>query len=727
MAPAVGEKSKNKPRVSSVRPEHWSHVKAPIHVLISSPSAQVDPTYLPYTYGVLKTYCEQDPVLKNNLRWLKPLYRRQPADVLLDKLDLSTVDVLGLSCYLWNWTLQKTVAERVKQANADCLVVAGGPHCDASESDFFERHPAIDLVVQQEGEEPFRRILRQRLSSSVDWSSIPGVYYPDDRGKSCRTAPPQRLDEREMPGISPYREQSGVYDDIISEVKNRGHDITAMLESNRGCPFRCSYCDWGGLTNSSVRKFPLQRVERDIDWLTSREVESLYLVDANIGRFDRDVEIIRYLCRSKSRTGRPKMFIWNFTKTRLENARMITKLLQDHGLIRGGMSLFLQHTNDRVIEAIHRRNPDSEQVREIITFNRRNNFYNGVWLLLGCPSDTYESWKRCFTDLMEEGVHGGFVVTNFHLLPNAPAAEDSYREKHGLETTTTRNLSRVDINRDTHVPDLGHKKLVTKTNTFDQDDWCRMWIFTYVMRAAHSRGVTRKLALYLHYVEGISFYEFYESMVDELMRDSSTFLGQLYDRMLGAKKAFLAGEDWPLDRTTLKELPDDTYYPKWREWLFTKLVLYRAMVFEEIEAFLVDHYEVDRPRLRNLIDYTKFTLVSPDYSPESGKQLRCYYDWLEYFNRHRSERSRAPVPAFCHYAIDRSSIRGKRSEVPVEWHRKKGKQRVREWFETLVKDPFGKLYPQTTHTPRRVPPDSWWDSVVRDVRRSWRSLTRLRG
>jgi len=37
------------------------------------------------------------------------------------------------------------------------------------------------------------------------------------------------------------------------------------IETNRGCPHKCTFCDWGTLTYTKVRHFDLKRVEDDID------------------------------------------------------------------------------------------------------------------------------------------------------------------------------------------------------------------------------------------------------------------------------------------------------------------------------------------------------------------------------------------------------------------------------------------------------------------------------
>ena len=63
--------------------------------------------------------------------------------------------------------------------------------------------------------------------------------------------------------------------------------------AGRGCPFRCTFCDWGQATHSRVHELPGARVERELAWLAERKVPYLYLVDANFGIRRRDEDITR--------------------------------------------------------------------------------------------------------------------------------------------------------------------------------------------------------------------------------------------------------------------------------------------------------------------------------------------------------------------------------------------------------------------------------------------------
>ena len=65
---------------------------------------------------------------------------------------------------------------------------------------------------------------------------------------------------------SPYLQ--GVFDSY-------GEVSAAIIESNRGCPFGCTFCDWGSATQQKVRKFDVQRVRDEITWLAQRKVRIL--------------------------------------------------------------------------------------------------------------------------------------------------------------------------------------------------------------------------------------------------------------------------------------------------------------------------------------------------------------------------------------------------------------------------------------------------------------------
>src|SRR6185503_10105650 len=102
-------------------------------------------------------------------------------------------------------------------------------------------------------------------------------------------APRPRL--RDLAQIaSPFLD--GTFDALYATHRDRFG--AAVLETNRGCPFACTFCDWGQATQSRVHELPFDRVAAELDWVARSGLGYLYIVDANFGIRPRDIEIIRH-------------------------------------------------------------------------------------------------------------------------------------------------------------------------------------------------------------------------------------------------------------------------------------------------------------------------------------------------------------------------------------------------------------------------------------------------
>ena len=97
-----------------------------------------------------------------------------------------------------------------------------------------------------------------------------------------------------------------------------------MFETNRGCPFKCTYCIWGIAALNKVRKFSLEdRILLELDHVASNypKIPSWIIADANFGMMKRDVEIaqtIRNLKDTKA-TGLKHILTWESKNTTERN------------------------------------------------------------------------------------------------------------------------------------------------------------------------------------------------------------------------------------------------------------------------------------------------------------------------------------------------------------------------------------------------------------------------
>lgn len=91
------------------------------------------------------------------------------------------------------------------------------------------------------------------------YHDVPGIAI-NDNGKVIRTQDPTRIQNlNEIP--SPYL--SGIFDDIIEHANNVGYEVNALIETNRGCPYSCTFCDWGNGVLGKVKTFDLTRVKKN--------------------------------------------------------------------------------------------------------------------------------------------------------------------------------------------------------------------------------------------------------------------------------------------------------------------------------------------------------------------------------------------------------------------------------------------------------------------------------
>lgn len=127
----------------------------------------------------------------------------------------------------------RAVGEEVKKVDPKIPVVWGGPHPSVLPEQTIA-DPAIDIIVQGDGEETFLKLARA-LKKKKSLKRIPGLYY-QEKDRIIRTRQAPLIDLNKMPDI-PYQ-----LIDVKKYLPRRG-DVPAIdMETSRGCPFKCRFC-----------------------------------------------------------------------------------------------------------------------------------------------------------------------------------------------------------------------------------------------------------------------------------------------------------------------------------------------------------------------------------------------------------------------------------------------------------------------------------------------------
>jgi putative methyltransferase len=655
----------------------------PVRVLISEPqSGETGLPFLPMMWGVLKTYWEHHGAARDAVEWLKPIYRLLPPAVLLRPYAGERIDVLGLSCYSWNFPLQCVVARAVKEANPHCLVVAGGPEPDFKDPRFFETHAYIDAIVVKDGEIPFTRILDcVAHGPGPRLDDVPGLYLPTPGGAPRSTGVP------EVPvafAHSHYLEQSAAYQAMIAESP---FGMLAVWETNRGCPFSCSFCDWGSNTMSKVRQFDLERLYAEIDWFGRNHISTVMIADANFGMLQRDVDLAERLIAANREHRCPVFVTYNTAKNSPARTVDIARRLVRAGLTSAHL-LSIQHTDQAVLTAIHRQNISVAKQVQVVRELVAEGIPVYAQLILGMPGDSYGLWKRCFTDLMEWGVHSYHWVFPFELLPNAPAAEAAYRREWEIETATRfvalGNGARV---RGPFDPVLEPpSRLVFQTRTFTRDDWVRMAAYAACVKALHNCCATDSIAIYLRFTHDVPYAAFYDAVIEEHFESDAVLRGWLeevrahYERYRDTADA--------VDFMDLAQFPDFQYQLEPSRWLFTQICLGAERFYDRLEEFLLRRFPA-AAALAGAVAYQRNLLVRANYDRAAGKVFAVDRDWPAYFAEAEQLSVAAPLPdpeplGEAWIEVTDQAWSDENAVVPLDWAEADERVRPLRWLHTVV-------------------------------------------
>ncbi|HEV7427827.1 MAG TPA: radical SAM protein [Thermoanaerobaculia bacterium] len=417
---------------------------------------------IPYPVGLLQAYVQRYASDPARYTFAVPVHRRMPVEEAVDKLAGS--DVAGFSTYVWNIRLSLAIARRLKERSPDTLTVFGGPQVPDHAEAFLREHPYVDVAVHGEGERVFLGILDR--AESRDWSTADSISYIDRNGAFVQHPRAGRIDQLDsIP--SPYL--TGVFDALIEA--NPDSIWYAVMETNRGCPFACTFCDWGSAVNTRVRQFGLDRVRDEIEWMASRQVEYVFCCDANFGMFPRDVEIADYVGRTKDSTGYPVVFATQATKNATERSYAVQSKMARDG-VQGAVTISYQSMDPHTLDLVKRQNISIESFTDLQARYVTAGVPTYTDMILGLPGETYDSYTRGLESVIAAGQHERIAFYDCALLPNAALASPESRRQHGIETVAQRLIAAhtpIAAEAAEEVPEF--LEIVVATASMPHHDW----------------------------------------------------------------------------------------------------------------------------------------------------------------------------------------------------------------------------------------------------------------
>ncbi|MFJ9896656.1 radical SAM protein [Streptomyces sp. NPDC091280] len=331
--------------------------------------------------------------------------------------------VVALTVFFWNRAQSLDLARQVKERWPNCRVVVGGNDVSHQQEPLFAEAPWVDVLVHGEGELRFRDLLHCFLADG-DLASIPGISYWAD-GTVVTNPDADRITDLEQI-VSP------ILTPVYSDEEITGSSMI-VYETNRGCPYRCAFCYWGGATNSKVRQFELDRIYAELDRLIRLMPTdaTLFIADANFGILARDRQIAERIVELSKRYDKRLIISTNWAKNSNERIVEIASMLHTADLT-GAITLSAQSFDTEVLKIANRSNIRTDHYRRLLTRFRELDVPTYTDLIWGLPGETYDSYLNGIEEVLSAG--GSPVIYPLLLLNNTEYSRESFKDEHALRT-----------------------------------------------------------------------------------------------------------------------------------------------------------------------------------------------------------------------------------------------------------------------------------------------------
>jgi radical SAM superfamily enzyme YgiQ (UPF0313 family) len=409
-------------------------------------------------------------------------------------------NIVGFTNYIWNRNLTLKFATYLKELHPDCTTIMGGPNYNFAELDWVEQFmretPQIDFHIEGEGEVKFTNVVEACLKNEfipakVKLSKPSGACFIEPETNRCVIDTISRIGKLDdVP--SPY--QTGLLDEFLADPI-----YCPIIETNRGCPYLCTFCDWGSMGKSTSSSFSMERVVTDLEYIVENNVSKtpyLYIGDANFGLFPRDIEIAKLLRKYKDTKGFPQNVYLYFAKNSSENVLKIAELIKDMT----NFSLSRQTQNPDVLKIIKRDNIPLSTFNKLAALGKELGVSTFVELIYTLPGESKQSFYNGVREILLQKVDGLHFFPSM-LFDGAEMSTNTSRKKYGLKG----EWRFIDGCAGSYGPinSMEFEEIITSTNAMTRDEHMELRLFHFIENWLIDSKVYKDLEVLLGNIEFI--------------------------------------------------------------------------------------------------------------------------------------------------------------------------------------------------------------------------------
>jgi putative methyltransferase len=625
---------------------------------------------VPYFWCSAKTYYQEQGIKRDVWNWGDPwMFSSNSVDQILDLIKTNPPNVFGFSLYIWNEFFMDSLAKKVKELYPECVIIYGGPQCDIKYSEnFFREKSWVDVVVPSDA---YGEIIVKEILDNYpikDYSIIPYIYYTDEQKNKYISQ--TGIDKKN------FQWPSNIFkaqEEFILPVLAKDPYWISIIETSRGCPYKCIYCDWGGGTYTKINKKPFTLVLDELEWLIKNGVYYLAFVDANFGIMSIDVEITKELVNLKKKyDARLHIVSTENAKNHIKRTLEIKSILAANNLL-NHYKVSIQTINEEVQKNIERIDPPIQEQIAGVKYLKENfqDLPVRVETILGLPGETYQTICDQIDLLISNDLPAAKSGV-WMLLPEAPAFSPDMRKRFKIKTikkimdTWPFNLKAG------FSPDPGvtytqgwdsniNTESVIGTYSYSPDEWIRMFLLNILSVAGDASGITTKLIKYIRSVHGAKGSQVYDKILNKFVLDkgfNDNNLNNLFQKLYSSIHNWVFGEN----RITAIDYKEDFPLLMSGYNYAAFIILTNTQIFyKEICEMLAIEYNDNK-----IVDLGKFIsggLIDYDYNPDNSRTFATKYDWLNYFNNNLDL-----SPGLYEFKINDQYIHNNINKIRPNWH-----------------------------------------------------------
>jgi radical SAM superfamily enzyme YgiQ (UPF0313 family) len=391
-------------------------------------TVEISTESMPLNIGFIASYCLKK--FGKNIEITLFKYISELEDAIIK----SPPDILGMSNYCWSQNVSYEMFNLLKKENPHALAVWGGPNFPVdlpSQKNFLEKFNAMDVYVPIDGEIGFSNILEhvlklnfpEEILENILKNPIDGCITRNRLGEIQFSIPTIRIKKLdEIP--SPYL--TGLMDKFFDGK------LVPMLQTNRGCPFLCTYCTDGKSEVNMVNKFSKERTQSEISYISEhvlKNMHNLFISDLNFGMIPGDLETCNMIAESQKLFDYPHKIIATTGKNKKE------QIIESIKRLNGSMVLYMsvQSLDQEVLLNIKRGNISAQKMLELAPTIASYGLNTRAEVILGLPGENYEKHLSTLRKLVAARTDDILVHTCM-LLPGSEMAMPEEKEKWKFET-----------------------------------------------------------------------------------------------------------------------------------------------------------------------------------------------------------------------------------------------------------------------------------------------------